>query len=129
KLFTLTRSTSNSVGGGNSMGIDYVQLNPVLPPPFPWSVGRDDNAQPAGNGGGANASFVQEAGVNPPPGNPNSPEADQQADDDYYLACVYTNVIDRVVSEYGDYVTVGTVLANEEAAERAFAGDDTAQGW
>ena len=123
-ILTLKGISFSANGGGNSMGIDYVQLNPVLPPPFPWSVGRDDNAQPAGNGGGANASFVQEAGVNPPPGNPNSPEADQQADDDYYFAGVYTNVIASVVAEYGDYVPVGTVLANEEAAERAFAGDD-----
>jgi len=84
------------------MGIDYVQLNPVLPPPFPWSVGRDDDGWPVGNGGGPNATFVQEAGVNPLPGNPNSPEVNQQADDDYYFAGVYTNVIASVAASYGD---------------------------
>ena len=47
------------------MGIDYVQLDQdaeVIPPPvFPWSVGRDDNGWPVGDGGGPNATFVQEA--------------------------------------------------------------------
>src|SRR5207237_2722110 len=83
-----------------------------------------DDGWPVGNGGGPNATFVQEAGVNPLPGNPNSPEVNQQADDDYYFAGVYTNVIASVAASYGDYVPVGTVLVNEEAAERAFAGSD-----
>lgn len=112
----------NADGGGNWMGFDYIQLNPITPPPFPWEVGRDDNGWPAGDGGGANASFVQEAGVNELPGNPASPEIDQQADDDYYFAGEYT----KVIAGNGDYTPVGTVLVNEEAAERAFAGSDNA---
>ncbi len=114
----------NAEGGGNWMGIDYVQLNPVLPAPFPWDVGRDDNSWPVGNGGGPNATFVQEAGTNPLPGNPTSPETDQQADDDYYFAGEYTKTIPSVVAESGEYEPVGVVLVNEEAAERAFAGTD-----
>ncbi|MDC0325351.1 hypothetical protein OAM01_01175, partial [bacterium] len=107
-------------GGGGWMGFDYVQLSPIVPAPFPWSVGRDDNGWPAGDGGGANATFVQEAGVNELPGNPASPEINQQADDDYYFAGEYTEVI----FNNGDYDPVGSVLVNEEAAERAFAGSD-----
>lgn len=115
----------NNDGGGNWMGIDYVQLNPVLPPPFPWAVGKDDDAWPVGNGGGPNATFVQEAGSNTLPGNPNSPEADGRADDDYYFAGTYTKTIPSVVEFYGgEYEPAGTVLVNEEAAERAFAGTD-----
>ena len=108
-------------GGGNRLGIDYVQLNPRPPVVFPWTVGLDDDAWPAGNGGGGNASFVQENGaVNALPGNPNSPEVDQQADNDYYFAGIYSGVIPG----NGDYIPVGAVLVNEEAAERAFAGGD-----
>lgn len=111
----------NGDSGGNWMGFDYVRLNQdpeqIV---FPWTVGIDDNAQPAGDGGGPNATFVQEAGTNPLPGAPDSRELNQQADDDYYLAGVYTNVI----AGNGDYVPVGVVSLNEEAAERAFAGTD-----
>src|SRR5437868_13078589 len=94
-----------------------------------WTVGMDDNGWPlnpdtAGDGGGPNATFVQEAGTNPLPGNPASPEVDQQADDDYYFAGEYSKKIQSVVDAYGDYEPVGTVLVNEEAAERAFAGTD-----
>jgi hypothetical protein len=110
----------NEEGGGGWMGIDYVQMSPVQPTPFPLSVGLDDNGWPAGDGGGANASFVQEAGSNELPGNPASPEINQQADDDYYFAGEYTTVIES----NGDYEPVGKVLVNEEAAERAFAGSD-----
>lgn len=123
-IVTLKGINYNAEGGGNWMGIDYVQLNPVVPAPFPWAVGKDDNAWPAGDGGGANASFVQEAGTNPLPGNPASPETNQQADDDYYFAGEYTRTIPSVVEFYGEYEPVGTVLVNEEAAERAFAGSD-----
>jgi len=123
-IVTLKGISYNNDGGGNWLGIDYIQMNPVLPPPFPWSVGKDDDAWPAGNGGGPNASFVQEAGVNPLPGNPASPEADAQADDDYYFAGTYTTAIPSVVEALGPYDPVGTVLVNEEAAERAFAGSD-----
>jgi hypothetical protein len=110
----------NADGGGNWMGFDYIQLNPVVPAPFPWAVGKDDNAWPVGDGGGANATFVQETGTNELPGNPANPEINQQADDDYYFAGEYS----KVIASNGDYVPVGTVLVNEEAAERAFAGTD-----
>jgi hypothetical protein len=119
-IVSLRGISYNADGGGNWMGFDYVQLNPVVPAPFPWSVGKDDNGWPVGDGGGANASFVQEAGVNPLPGNPASPEINQQADDDYYFAGEYT----KVIAGNGEYEPVGTVLINEEAAERAFAGAD-----
>ena len=89
-------------------------------PALPWSVGLDDDGWPAGDGGGPNTSFMQETGVNELPGDPNSPEVAQQADDDYYWAGVYSTVIDG----NGDYEPVGLVEANEEAAERAFAGID-----
>ena len=114
----------NAEGGGNWMGIDYVRLNLVHAPPFPMDVNRDNNSHAGGNGGGANAIFVQEAGSNPLPGNPASGEVDQQSDDDYYFAGVYTNVIPGVVQLYADYMPVGTVLVNEYAGERAFAGSD-----
>ena len=106
--------------GGNWMGIDYVQLSQVLLAPFPWSVGKDDNGWPVGDGGGANATFVQETGINDLPGNPASPEINRQADDDYYFAGEYT----KVIPNNGDYEPVGSVLVNEEACERAFAGID-----
>lgn len=89
-----------------------------------WTVGIDDNGWPVGDGGGPNATFVQEAGVNPLPGNPNSPEVNVQADDDYYFAGSYNTAIDSVISLYGDYTPLGLVDVNEEAAERAFAGSD-----
>jgi hypothetical protein len=114
----------NAEGGGNWMGIDYVQLNPVVPAPFPWAVGKDDNAWPVGDGGGANATFVAESGTNPLPGTPTSPETDRLADDDYYFAGEYTKVIDSVAAAYGEYEPIGSVLVNEEGVERAFAGTD-----
>ena len=119
----------NAEGGGNWMGIDYVQLNAptnVVPPAvFPLAVGQDDNGHPVGNGGGTNATFVQENGsINPLPGSPTSPEVDQQADNDYYFAGVYNTAIASVTNSYGAYTPVGLVATNEEAAERAFAGND-----
>jgi hypothetical protein len=124
-IVTLKGISKDAEGGGNWMGIDYIQMNPVLPPPFPWSVGKDDNGQPAGNGGGPNTSFVQEnGGSNPLPGNPNSPEVNGQADDDYYFAGDYSQTITNVTDIEGEYTPVGTVLVNEESAERAFAGSD-----
>ena len=116
----------NADGGGNWMGVDYVRLDPVLPAPFPVDVGRDDNGHGGADGGGANAFFLQEAGVNPLPGNPASAEIDAQNDDDYYLAGEFTKVIPQVVQFYDgiEYEPVGTVLVNEYAAERAFAGSD-----
>src|SRR4051794_25997578 len=90
-----------------------------------WQVGKDDGGWPAGNGGGPDASFVQENGVNNPlPGSPTSPEIDRQADNDYYFAGNYSTLISSVITVYGSYTPVGVVPANEEAAERAFAGDD-----
>ncbi len=119
----------NTDGGGNWMGIDYVQLNPpgpAIPPPvFPWAVGLDDNAWTVGDGGGPNATFVQENGsINPLPGSPVSTEEPHGADNDYYFAGNYTTPISSVTAFYGTYVPVGLVSSNEEAAERAFAGDD-----
>jgi hypothetical protein len=111
-------------GGGNWMGFDYVRLDPVLPPPFPLDVGRDDNGHSGGDGGGPNTLFLQESGVNPLPGSPASPEVHAQNDDDYYFAGEYTTVIPEVVQMYGAYEPVGTVLVNEYAAERAFGAGD-----
>jgi hypothetical protein len=103
------------------MGIDYVTLDPMPAPVFPLAIGRDDDGWPVGNGGGENATFVQENGtISELPGNPRSPETAQQADNDYYFAGVYTNII----TANGDYEPVGIVVRNEEAAERAFAGAD-----
>ena len=94
-----------------------------------WNVGRDDNAwNLTGTGGGPSAVFVQEQGViNPLPGSPtNVPTnpASQSADNDYYFSGVYNTVLPTVSSFYGPYTPVGIVAANEEAAERAFAGGD-----
>ncbi|MGK0188067.1 MAG: hypothetical protein ACI9R3_003859 [Verrucomicrobiales bacterium] len=106
-----------------------MKLNTLLVVPFLvatshgallWTVGLDDNAQPVDLlGGGANAAFVQEAGVNELPGAPDNPPVNQQADDDYYFAGVYSTVVDG-----GSYTPIGTVAVNETAAERAFAGTD-----
>ena len=110
------------LGGGNWLGIDFVQLNPVVPNPFPWTVGMDDNNQPiAQTGGGPNTSFVQENGsVNLLPGSPDSREWHTQSDNDYYFAGLYTNIISSVEELYGWYEPVGEVLVNEDSAERAF---------
>ncbi len=121
---TLKGINYNADGGGNWMGFDFIELAPVLTSPFPWAVGKDDNTHIVGNGGGPNTTFVQESGTNPLPGNPNSPELDQQADDDYYFAGDYSKTIPSVIDADGDYTPVGSVFANEEAAERAFAGTD-----
>ena len=85
----------------------------------------DDNGWPVGDGGGPNATFVQEAGgINALPGSPESTEANLGADNDYYFAGEYTLALPGVISLYGDYAPVGTVAVNEEAAERAFAAAD-----
>ena len=124
-IVTLKGVNYSAEGGGNWMGIDYIQLNPVakpIPPPvLPWAVGKNDDGWPTGNGGGANATFVQENGTaNPLPGVPDSPEVNKEADDDYYFAGVFSTVIPG----NGDYEPVGEVRVNEEAVERAFAGED-----
>lgn len=90
-----------------------------------WQVGMPSDEWPVGDGGGPNATFVQEQGViNPLPGSPTSPEVAQQADNDYYFAGTYTSTIPSVVAMYGTYTPAGFVGANEEAAERAHAGGD-----
>src|SRR5689334_12219971 len=88
--------------------------------PVIWNVGSNDNTQATGLfGGGPNTAFVQENGtINPLPGIPNSPRVNQQADNDYYFAGVYSNTIPSVVSFYSAYTPVGVVSTNEEAAER-----------
>ena len=86
-----------------------------------WTVGINDGAWPTnGVGGGAATNFWQETGTNALPGNPANAQADQQSDDDYYFAGSYTNVI----AGNGSYSPVGSVGANEDGAERAFAGTD-----
>jgi hypothetical protein len=77
-----------------------------------WQAGAPGRQWPTdGVGGGPDVDFVQEAGTNPPPGDPNSPAVNQQADDDYYFAGTYPDPI-------------GTVAQDEIAFERAFAGTD-----
>ncbi|MCA9263512.1 MAG: hypothetical protein KDA60_06665 [Planctomycetales bacterium] len=77
-----------------------------------WELGQPLRGWPLdGVGGGPDVDFVQEANVNPPPGDPNSPAVAQQADDDYYFAGVYPDPIN-------------TVANDEIAMERAFAGAD-----
>ena len=105
---------------GTATGVSAVGPAPFLPPLL-WTVGKNDNAWPVGNGGGANTTFVQESGTaNPLPGNPANPEVSQQGDDDYYFAGVYTTVI----AGNGAYVPLGVVAANEEGAERGFSVTD-----
>ena len=88
-----------------------------------WTVGLPGDGWPQnlGEGGGAETIFVQEAGTNDLPGDPENPAEAQQSDDDYYFAGVYTTILDG-----GDYEPIGTVEENEIGAERAFAGSDNA---
>ena len=74
-----------------------------------WQAGAPGRAWRADDGG---IQFVQEAGENEAPGDPNSPVEDQGADDDFYFEGVYPAPI-------GD-------TATELAVERAFAGTDNA---
>jgi hypothetical protein len=86
-----------------------------------WSVGRDDNGWPVGDGGGPDTTFVQENAIaNELPGSPFSTEVNFGADNDYYFAGDYSSVI----AGNGVYVPVGLVEVNEEAAERAFSASD-----
>lgn len=91
-----------------------------------WVVGIDNTvwdfeAATPGSGGGPNATFVQENGVvNALPGNPGNAETNLLSDNDYYFEGTYTSVI----ASNGSYTPAGTVAANEESVERAFAGGD-----
>lgn len=91
-----------------------------------WQVGRDDNAWPlTGTTGGPDANFVQENGaISPLPGSPSSTAVPSGADNDYYLSGVYSSTIPSTVAFYGAYTPVGIVAANENSAERAYAGGD-----
>jgi hypothetical protein len=88
-----------------------------------WTVGLPGDGWPQdlGEGGGPETIFVQEAGTNDLPGDPESSTEAQQSDDDYYFAGIYSTVLDG-----GDYEPIGTVEENEIGAERAFAGIDNA---
>jgi len=96
-------------------GIDYVSVDTMPQPVFPLAAGRDDDGWPTGNGGGENASFVQENGsINDLPGNARNREVAQQADNDYYLAGVYTSVIPANEVTYGSYTPIGIVPATRK---------------
>ena len=86
-----------------------------------WTVGLPGDAWPQdlGTGGGPETIFVQEAGTNELPGEPDNSTEAQMSDDDYYFAGVYTTVLDG-----GAYKPLGPVAANEAGAERAFTGSD-----
>jgi hypothetical protein len=83
------------------VGVAHAQWSTVFEAGVP---GGEWRGNPSG------IEFVQETGVNDPPGNPDSPVADAQADDDFYFAGTYPDPI-------------GTV-DDEVAFERAFAGID-----
>lgn len=86
-----------------------------------WQAGAPGRGWPLdGVGGGPDVDFIQEAGVNALPGSPNSPLINQQSDDDYYFAGVYTTQVDGGPA----YSPVGVVPADELGAERAFANID-----
>jgi hypothetical protein len=120
-IVTLRGTNYSSTGGGNWMGIDYVRLDPGVASPQRCCHGASGvmiNGWPSGDGGGSNATFVAENGIqNPLPGDPASEESDFSADNDYYFAGLYTSVIPG----NGTYVPVGLVSTNEEAAERGFS--------
>jgi hypothetical protein len=122
---SLFRVAASNADGTTQSRVATLRVIPKGLPFQVWMVGKDDGDWPRGDGGGPNASFVQENGTTSPlPGSPTSPEVDQQADNDYYFAGTYSTAISSVTALYGDYAPVGVVAANEEAAERAFAGDD-----
>ena len=91
-----------------------------------WNLGTDALGRTAPEsaslyGTTHSVTFVQETGVNALPGNPNSPAVDQQADDDYYFAGVYTNQVDGGAA----YTPLGPVASSEIAVERALTNGDT----
>src|SRR5436190_21572249 len=93
----------------------------TMPAQILWQVGMDDNGWPLnqdnpGDGGGPNATFIQENGGGGPafPGFTDSPEINAQGDNEYYLEGTYTTAIQSVVDLYGTYTPVGVVDSNEE---------------
>ena len=92
-----------------------------------WSLGDRDTAGRTVNdsrqfyGPAGSVFFAQEAGVNALPGNPNNAPVNQQADDDYYFAGIYTNQVDGGAP----YTPVGVVAANEQTLERAVTNGDS----
>ena len=92
-----------------------------------WSLGdRDAAGRPANDsrqfyGPAGTVFFAQETGVNALPGNPNNAPVNQQADDDYYFAGIYTNQVDGGPL----YTPVGVVAANEQTLERAVINGDS----
>jgi hypothetical protein len=118
-----------ATGGGQWMGFDYVQLNAPLTsfrqlviPDAGISVGcRSGRWQTHYDrqleGEPTPISCRENGTINPLPGNPNSPAVNQQADNDYYFAGLYSATIASVVSRYGtNYTPVGLVSTNENAA-------------
>lgn len=92
-----------------------------------WQAGLDDGSWPVtGTTGGTAANFVQENGAtNALPGSPTSTPVAQGADNDYYFAGSYTAALPGTVGAYGAYTPINTtVAADENSAERAFAGLD-----
>src|SRR5439155_2874837 len=109
-IVTLRGTNYNGDGGGNWMGIDYVKLNKVPTNPLATKLhitcalhynALTCNAPTPCSAGEANTSFVQENGsINPLPGSPVSTSVARGADNDYYFAGVYTNVIASVTASY-----------------------------
>lgn len=91
-----------------------------------WQVGLDDGGWPFGDGGGPNTSFLQENGAtNALPGSPiTATDTSGASDNDYYFSGLYSTAIPSATTFYGPYAPIGLVSANEEGAERAFAGGD-----
>ena len=122
-IVTLMGTSYNADGGGAWMGIDYVQLNQEatkLPTPkLPWSARPGGQRMDRWRRRRNEHHLVEGNGtVDPLPGSPTSTEVKGGADNDYYFAGLYTNVI----TANGTYDPVGLVAVNEEAAERGFAG-------
>ena len=95
-----------------------------------WIIGADDGAGVRAPGAveswnlygiTGTTTFVQEGNgpTNALPGNPNSPAVNQQADDDFYFAGAYNNLVAG-----GPYAPVGIVGSTEMAVERAITGGD-----
>lgn len=97
-----------------------------------WIIGADDGAGVRAPGAleswnfygtTGTTTFVQEGNgpSNPLPGNPNSPAANQQADDDFYFAGIYSNQVDGGAA----YAVAGPVATTEIAIERAITSGDS----